>query len=269
MLRTFYLQLFALLVLVPTGHCQTTNTVINDPTVAKLANPIPSVSVGDKVSVRLQANRCYCCQVFANAGVTETSNVYFSQIETNPSEPDGFVSEFRGSTFPSLDGNASDQSRVCFSVTDSNRAVSVTMTPGISPVVASVSNVRVACEETTLYGGYNTNATELNFLEITNVLGGSGSVSDEEERVTVSVRGFDAQTREQTVDSSFVLGGQSRRDLALHDLVGANNFGLLQICHDAPRGAIQANVSRYNITSSDPLDFDLVTTEPLSPRDGG
>ena len=110
---------------------------------------------------------------------------------------------------------------------------------------------RLKCFETTLYGGYNTNANPLNFLELSNLTNST---------VSGRVRGFNADGS-QILDTTFSIGANSRFDIDIHSAAGANRYGILIVTNDAPRGGLQGNVSQYS------SGLVLRVTVPLSPRD--
>ncbi len=113
---------------------------------------------------------------------------------------------------------------------------------------------RIECMETTLYGGYNTNANPYNFLEITNLTNS-----------TITVQVFATDVNGNPISglsgTQFAIGKNKRWDVDLHTPAGANKYGLIWVAHDGPYGAIQATVSQYS------LALEQRASVPLKPRD--
>lgn len=124
--------------------------------------------------------------------------------------------------------------------------------------VSTFDHLRIRCDETTLYGGYNTAAAQLNFLEITNT-------SNSE----IAVRVFatnEAADGTEVLDERFRVGISRRVDLDIHSSVPPGSFGPVRILHDGPPGAITAALSQYAIISTDPLEFRSVGRIPFKRR---
>ena len=118
---------------------------------------------------------------------------------------------------------------------------------------ASASNVKVSCEDVTLYGGYNTSVTDFNFLEILNVDGTTD--------ISVDIMAESAITGQSTVNTNISAPASGRIDVDIHSLVGANDFGTVKVCPLAPRTTIRAAMSQYKITETSPLSFSPVARE--------
>lgn len=108
--------------------------------------------------------------------------------------------------------------------------------------------------ETSLYGGYNTNASPYNFLELSNTTNAT---------VSGRVRGYNYDGT-ATVDATFSIEANRRYDIDVHSAAGPNKYGLLVVTHDGPYGALQGAVSQYISSNSQLI---LQATVPLKPRE--
>ena len=122
-------------------------------------------------------------------------------------------------------------------------------------------NVLVRCYETTLTGGFNTSVTDFNFLEMTNTL---GEFKTDDGVITGTITLWNSITNQEILEKSFSLAPGERKDENIHEAVGPGAFGTVQICHNAPQGALKGVVSQYNITNLSPLDFEPVLQQPLT-----
>lgn len=101
----------------------------------------------------------------------------------------------------------------------------------------------IICEETTLYGSFNTitAANPINFLELTNV----DALDNDPITVRVSLTSF---TGVQIHSFEVSLSPRERRDIAIHDMPGAaDSFGSLFITHDGKPDTLRATISKYLI----------------------
>ncbi|HQH25921.1 MAG TPA: hypothetical protein PLP17_00880 [Oligoflexia bacterium] len=112
---------------------------------------------------------------------------------------------------------------------------------------------RLECLETTLYGGYNTNANPFNFLELTNTTNAA---------VSGRVRGFNFDGS-PSVETFFGIAANSRFDIDVHTAAGPNKYGVLIVTHNGPYGALQGVLAQY---SGPPSALVLQSTLPLQPR---
>ncbi len=135
----------------------------------------------------------------------------------------------------------------------------LTITPAVTGLyVVRVTNssgttatARIKCFETTLYGGFNTNANPFNFLEITNQTGAA---------ISGKVRAINFDGTE-ALNTTFSVAANSRFDINIHGSVGSNKYGTLVVTHDGPHGALQSNLSQYA------TGLVLRATIPLLPRE--
>jgi len=108
----------------------------------------------------------------------------------------------------------------------------------------------VGCEDTTLYGAFNTNANPFNFLELENVT--TGPVE-----VTVTLINFDDSFESPTGQFTASLGATSRTDISIHDIIGPLRFGSLILSHNGPSGSVRGRVSQYRAGSDGGLDLSV------------
>ena len=263
--------IFAIYCLPTTALSQViTHAATSDPEMAKLINPIQSVNDDDIITMSLANNKCYCCEVFQSASTLHNS-IYIKNINASNGSSVSNYSARAGSN-PAIHTNIEQQgTRACFGLTN-NLNIGISFIDFIIGVNGggAAADVRMLCRETTLYGGYNTNGTEYNFLELTNIMSGvlpaaSGETQDRE-KVTVQVNAYDATTGQQSINQTISIDRNIRTDISIHDLVGERKFGSLQVCHNAPFGAIKATMSRYKRNDNEPASFDLSGREELTTR---
>ena len=108
----------------------------------------------------------------------------------------------------------------------------------IASAQAGGEAVRVTCDNTTLNGGFNTNATPFNFLECTNVADAA---------VVAKVFAVDFAGQTLINGTSVTLQPGLRTDLDVHSAVGPDRFGRLFVVHDGTKQAIRCVVSRYDL----------------------
>ena len=204
---------------------------------------------------QLEANKSYACTALAQ------SPTDVIRIDTNVIDSAGVIDNtangvaFRGDVAPQVTGNVNSPATIA-----DDRVV-------ITPVAANyygfyvyntsssgAANVRFECMETTLYGGYNTNANPFNFLELTNTTNAT---------IAGRVRGFNYDGT-ATVDTTFSIAANNRYDVDVHSAAGANKYGILIVTHNGPYGALNGAVSQY---SGSVGSLTLRATVPLKPRD--
>ncbi len=211
----------------------------------------------DTVNVFLFTNRSYCCS-------TSAENAIGVRLGA-PSSTGPFTVTSRGKddapTTRSALVASVDTTKCLYTTANTTPATqSVFFTMLIGGGGNSVgTNVIAICEETSLFGGYNTSVTDFNFLEInvSNSTFAGGGVGGTTVNGTVLLRDVVNGVSYQvpfTVTTDAVTG-LGRKDIDIHTLVGNKSFGPVIINHDGPPGAVAARVVQYNITSQNPLDF--------------
>lgn len=212
-----------------------------------------------------EPGRSYCCEIHE----TFNSNIFsstFAKFESVSSLV-GFgatpvPSVARGKTSPrvvTFGGHpAADSARRCFIPTGNADYFQFMASFGPVGATNNNANITVRCEETTLFGGFNTSITDFNFLEIRNTsnstINGSVTVTDAISDTTI----INGQT--------FSVAAGDRVDINLHEPAGPGKFGPVVVTHDGPYGSLQAQVSQYNLVTVVPLDFAPVAQEVLRPR---
>ncbi len=231
-----------------------------------LAQIVPGLGeVVNEGRINVPAGSSFAEQVFFEA------NRSYECTLLSESDADTLTIEIRANDLSVLDGNANaleyigDVTPVVSSgVTGAaNKDNRVTITPAAtgSYQILSTNNsfttalrARRRCIETTVYGGYNTNANPYNFLELTNITGFP---------ITGRVRGFNYDGT-PTLNTTFTIAANTRFDIDVHTAAGANKYGALIVTHNAPYGGLKGFVSQY---SGPVTALELRATVPLKPRD--
>lgn len=204
---------------------------------------------GDDVGVYFESGRSYCCDF-----TTASGNIIdeISSTLTNGSSSTLGVSTDRSSTTPIV-GIDAVHKRHCYISQDTILHLFEFTT--VTPNTGSTIPLNVNCVETTLYGGYNTNANPFNFLEIINTT-----------NRTISGKVY-AVNYDGTVvidNQAFSLDAGLRFDIDLHTPAGANKYGSLKVTHDGPLGALQAGVSQYTSSLEQRAHVPLRVREQLN-----
>jgi len=215
---------------------------------------IDDVANNQRIEVVASNNRSYCCSVLRTGG--DSSIIEFTGT-------DNFASDIsikaKGSNLPNI-GNAN--TRWCWIDVQQNGTEAYTAVRAlIFGNIVTTTSAQVWCQETSLYGNYNTSVSDFNFLEITARNALSTNTINLKVRLKSSVSG-----EIRNADLAINLGGSSgdtvRRDISIHDLLGnVADFGDIRITHDGSPGQVSAKLSQYDITSTSPLNFTLVGQE--------
>ena len=212
-------------------------------TVSKPLNKV--VNAGDNFLVQFDLNRSYVCTL---AGIDNDSELGLSTSVISPlaiSVP----AEARGNTTPQVSSGSSDNdsndNRVAIFST-----VAGTWTINVDSAKAGGEEANFACEESTLYAGFNTFVNTFNFLELNNI-------SNNDIQVILIAQDFNGVTTSET----FIVSANRRRDIDIHTRVGPSVFGIAKIKHNGPIGAIKGAISQYD------SDFQLSVSDSLSRRD--
>jgi len=185
--------------------------------------------------VRTGPRRSYCCSAIAsNTRTTFTSLVDILSISSDPALP----FEYREHYEPQITegANPGTTERICFT-SKTTGALNGRIEVPSEESASSFEKLRLQCNETTLYGKFNTAAGEINFLEITNLSG---------QDVRVHVRGqSESNGGAEAINVQLVLPASitrptPRTDFGIDSLVEQGAFGTLQITHDAPPGGLTA-----------------------------
>lgn len=200
--------------------------------------------------VLIGIDRSFCCTI-----TTSGSGAFINSVTGSGSSAQ-VPFTLRGNLHPAvLSGTSTATSaRACLITTVSN-AFLFSANFGGPNGGDTVGIVRADCEQTALFGGYNTSAASLNYLELTNA-----TATDIAVRIVASNE-FSPNTI--AIDQSFTVSGGRRMDLPLHDMVPAGAFGSLIASHDGTIGSLTASVSQYRIVTPFPLEFQLVGRIPF------
>lgn len=223
------------------------------------AQPIPSVSIDTPPSflkgifaaqdapfyfnVRTAPKKSYCCEAIS-------MDVKPQMTEMVANSGPSTTIHHRGDYEPILmeESEANTKGRICFTSED---ATTYTGTVETACGCDYFDSLQITCTETTLYGGFNTIAGEINFLEITN---------RSNKAVTLHIRGYSSTDNSEKVNLKITLPENntapvSRADIDIHTHVGPASFGSLHITHDAPKGTISATLATYKINKDREDDY--------------
>ncbi len=231
--------------------------------IANADNIIPTANSGDLISFLSQNGYCYCCELYTNDPAGDDprfTSVVTSNVTIEPTEAALIDPIMPGALASDGDGFGN---RVCFQSQTSFQAGIIDFTTRLAMAFGdgteSATNVKVRCEETTLFGKFNTSVTDFNFLEILNTAGNS--------QVTVLMDIFNSVTSTSVVnDQEITIGPNGRKDIDIHSLTGAGAFGTITLCPLAPSKAISAELNQYNIETTSPLVFTPVSKEVFVDR---
>lgn len=200
---------------------------------------------GQSIQLALEANRSYACSLLPQSAGAQ---LIINQSILAPGSSQSMT--YVGSSTPAMTGaDASGRTRVSYIPTATgNHVLSVENNSGSSQVA------RLECIETTLYGGYNTNASPFNFLELINITN-TAIVGQ------ITAVNFDGTT--VINQQSFSVSPNNRTDVDLHTPAGANKFGALRVTFIGPYGGLQGFVSQYRSSGG---ALELKASIPLTPR---
>ena len=208
-----------------------------------------TVNINANISfqVDLEANRSYACtaigalsdsEIGLDAQVFDPNSDNITAIECGDAAPLAAA--------PSGDSSQADN-RICITPTATGAHFI-----RIGSYKSGGEDVRIECVETTIFGVYNTNVNDFNFLELVNLT--NKTVNGNWRAIN-----FDGAT----FTGAFTIAPNRRADIDLHSNVGAGRFGHVIVTHDAPRGALFGFVSQY---SGSVTDFSLSVSNPLKER---
>lgn len=207
------------------------------------------VQANDRFFIDFTAGRSYSCE-----GVPQDAASDFDWNQTVQgtavSNPETILARLAGTLEPAITGEASTSSdnRLTFTPTTTDR-----FRLTVQSAKSGGELVKVQCTETTLFGDFNTNVNDFNYLELTNLSNASisGTITAITSDGTVAVNA-----------ATFTIAPDRRFDVDLHSAVGADKYGLVRVTQNGPAGALKAIVSQYQGT---PTNFTLTATIPLVP----
>lgn len=206
-------------------------------------------------AVSMEPNRSYSCTIQGRLSTSVLSFIGLKDpsFQSTPFGTNGNVtpvSPFGKATRVSFTPSGTGTQTEGLYVFEVNNA-----TTDISGTASAPTQARFDCVETTLYGGFNTNVNDFNFLEILNI---SNSV------ITGTITAVNSDGTVVINKQPFTVQPNRRSDVDIHTPAGALKYGLISVTHSGPLGAIQAYVSQYDGTAS---NFALTASIPLRVRD--
>ena len=205
-----------------------------------------NVEAGDRFFIDLGANRSYSCEGIPTDPATDFDWDVF--VAGTTGTPESISPRLAGGIVPQIggetDGNANN--RLTFTPTTTDRFILTVATAKVGGEL-----VRVRCLATTMFGGYNTNVNDFNYLELTNI--GNATLNG-----TITATNYDGTVAINA--QPFSVAAQRRIDIDLHTAVGVDKFGFVRVTHDGPLGTLKGNISQYKGTVA---DFTLTHSAPL------
>lgn len=211
-----------------------------------------TLNVADAILIDMEADRSYSCEAVP---LGEATNFDFSnQVVGQGTSGLTFTGRHGGEISPIVGGESGDlaDNRVIVTPTQSDR-----YRIEVASAATGGETVLIRCFATTLFGGFNTNVNDFNFLELTNT-------SNAEIVALVTAIEFDGTVALD--NTSFTVPAGQRVDVSLHDFAGMNRFGVVRVTHNGPLGSLVAAVSQYFGTVS---DFRLGGSQYLVPFSQG
>lgn len=222
---------------------------------------ITLIASTDHIRFYADAGSSYSCEVLSPGG---PANGYFSApvrvIADNGTGATTTVNPRAcGSDNPRV---GVDPARFCFIVPGTISFPLVEVDVGWTGMYPA--NVRLTCDETTLYTGFNTSVTNFNFLELTNTLDRATTESFLLRDLTASITAINTVPATDVVvinGASVTILANSRTDVDIHSAAGVGAFGPVKIAHNGAPGSLKAVMSQYNIVTTSPLTFAPVSQE--------
>ena len=202
--------------------------------------------------IPFEANRSYTCGIESGSDPDEVSLLLYTPSFAVPDPTTDAYSSI-GDVTPRIGSGALSLSNINNRKTITPSASGTYHLALVNDSFVTSYSVKLNCMETTLYGGYNTNANPFNFLELINITNST---------VTGRIRGFNFDGT-ATIDRAFSISANSRQDFDLHTPAGANKYGSLIITHNSTYGGIKGAVSQYSPVSG---GLQLGATVPLKSR---
>lgn len=201
----------------------------------------------------------YCCRIWSTTAFDD--ELTFDFVLSGDSSVE--VSN-RGYATPNTAGRQFDGelSNRCFITSASDFTEVVLRMESGGAGVGTTENVSMICEETSLYGSFNTVATDYNFIEITNTLV-SNSKDNGAVEFTVIANGVIANG--EILNREFTVAAGRRVDIDIHSRA-QNDFGTVKITHNGPKGALRATLVQYKIDNAATGEFTPVLRVPFETR---
>ena len=209
-----------------------------------------SLATSTSVFARVENNRSYCCQIihFGDSSVVPS----FTSLAPNLGMVLNLANRGKDAPWTGAGGN-SVASRKCFRYEREDATANSFITLGIGASTPPIPDARLRCQDTTLYGGFNTVVTDFNFIEVTN----TSIATDVSSVISVNVRATGTLAAAQVLNQTFTLAPGARKDVDVHSVAGSD-FGPVTITHNGAPGSIRAVNVQYRIVTASPLDFEPV-----------
>lgn len=207
-----------------------------------------NTATNDTFLIDFAANRSYACDAVATASDSDF-DWSLTVTGTSSGSPETVTARAAGAIVPITAGEGGTGNQ------DNRITLTPTTTDRFRLTVASTKvggeYVRIRCFATTLFGQFNTNVNDFNFLELTNI--GNAQISG-----TITAITSDGTTVINAVP--FTVEAQRRTDIDLHTAVGVDKYGIVRVTHNGPLGTLIRTVSQYQGTVS---NFSLTATLPM------
>lgn len=203
----------------------------------------------DVINVSFDLNRSYSCTL---QGLSSESLLGLDESVINPKEAK-IVGTLNGDQTPTVTAGEKDTSQA------DNRISVFSTVRGVWKFRVSSSKLEgeegvFFCQETSLYGNWNTFSNPFNFLELSNL-------TNKSLEVIIILKDF----KGESFSSSLTLSPERRKDVDIHSIVGDKNYGSLKIKHSGPVGALSGTLSEYSVDSS--LKAEIRNSSKLERRD--
>jgi len=195
-----------------------------------------SAQADDGFIIQTLKHRSYVCEGVPSASDSEFG---FSTdvVSTQSDEPETIEARANGNMAPLMtEGEGVEgRTRIAFIMGETNDRVRLS----VSTAKEEGEEVRVACVNSSIWGGYNTFAARYNFLELRNL-------SNKPISGFITVHNFlGVDVVEQR---PFTVPAHRRIDIDLHSATGRFSFGVVGVAHDGPFRALRGRVSYYSGT---------------------
>ena len=202
----------------------------------------PGVVFNGDRSFVLETGESACCTVSGSkgGGTVNVTPIYQTLGGNMTFRVDLDTRKFNGETEVEDSGTFTTQ---CFlAPTSLQRTPAGNNRIGVVVEISSeTASIDVTCTETSMAVGYNTSVSDFNFLEIQN---------DLRNDITVSYLLNSQVDTSISSTGSFAISSLGRRDLDIHSLTGAGQFGRVLIGHDGPPNSVNCILAQYSNSNS-------------------
>lgn len=227
----------------------------------------PAINSADQFFFNISPDRSYCIETLTTTGTSWAFVNALSPVDANFNIVTTNRGEASSPVYPIFVPSLTPLARRCFISTGNFQNISsyrLQASLGFTGANLGIG-VLIQLNDTTLLGGYNTNVTDFNFLELTNTL---ISTSHDTGITSGKFTLRSSITNQIVATRNFTVNPQDRIDISIHDIVGKGSFGAVTLVHNGPPGSLKGIVSQYRILSTNPLDFEPVVQQPLLRANG-